>query len=196
MFEVENRELQSCYNKNTLNKTFLVIVVLVIIGVGIFFFTRKQGGNEGSSVDSSMPVPENNTIEGKKVSKEGYSGNLLAGSGSPYLEFTKADYDKALSEGKVIFLEFYADWCPICRAQTPDLNAGFDSLSNPNVVGFRVNYNDSETDVSEKDIAKQFNITYQHTHVILKNGKEVYRSSDQLSKEDFLEVVADAVGSQ
>lgn len=172
-----------------MNKTLLIIVVLVIIGGGIFYFTQKQGGNEGSSVDSSMPVPENNTAEEKTVTKEGYAGSLLAGSNSPYLEFTKADYDKALSEGKVIFLEFYADWCPICRAQTPELNAGFDSLNDPNVIGFRVNYNDSNTDAVEKDLAKEFNITYQHTHVILKNGKEVYRSSDQLSKEDFLELV-------
>ena len=31
------------------------------------------------------------------------------------------------------------------------------------VVGFRVNFNDTETDSEEKALAKEFGVTYQHT---------------------------------
>lgn len=116
---------------------------------------------------------------------DGYAGGLLAGKSSPYLIFNKADYDKAIVEGKIVFLDFYANWCPICRAEAPEIKAGFDGLNRSDVVGFRVNYNDPDTDDDEKALAAQFSIPYQHTKVILKNGKEVYRSSDQWTADDF-----------
>jgi hypothetical protein len=44
------------------------------------------------------------------------------------------------------------------------------------VTLFRVNYNDTDTDQEEKDLAKQYAVTYQHTFVqIDEGGKEVTR---------------------
>ncbi len=119
---------------------------------------------------------------GEAMAKSSYAGEVLAGSSSKYLSFVKADYDAALKSDNVILLDFFANWCPICRAETPELKAGFDALTTDKVVGFRVNYNDSDTDADEKALATQFHIPYQHTKVILKGGKEVGRSSDQWDK--------------
>ena len=87
--------------------------------------------------------------------------------------------------GKIIVLDFYANWCPICRAEAPELKAGFDSLMTDAVIGFRVNFNDSDTDDDEKALAKQLAIPYQHTKVILKDGKEVLKSGDSWTRDDF-----------
>lgn len=115
----------------------------------------------------------------------GYQGKLLAGKSAPFLEFKKADYEKALLENKIILLDFYANWCPICRGEEPVLHQGFNLLTTDKIIGFRVNFNDSDTDEDEKALAKQFKITYQHTKIILKDGKEFSRSLDAWDKATF-----------
>lgn len=41
------------------------------------------------------------------------------------------------------------------------------------MVIFRVNYNDPETDDQEKELAKKYEITYQHTFVQVDEGGNV-----------------------
>lgn len=119
-----------------------------------------------------------------------FTGKVLAGSTTPYLEFTKADYDKALAEQKIIVLNFYANWCPSCQAEHPEALRAFNTLEANNVVGFRVNFKDSETDADEAALAKQFAIPYQHTKVVLKDGAEVARSSDNWDSNAYLAQIA------
>jgi len=115
-----------------------------------------------------------------------FSGKVLAGTASPYIEFNKADYEKALSENKKILLYFYASWCPICKKEQPELFAAFNELNDPNIVGFRVSYNDNE-DADEKSLAKQFGVAYQHTKVILKDGKLAAKYPDSWNKQRYLD---------
>lgn len=163
-----------------MNKKLLLggLVTFAVLG-GIVFFVQSSNsfsGTPGIKKEESM-------IKEGKDSQSGYRGKILAGKNSPYLEFTKSAYDKALADGKIVLLDFYANWCPICRAEAPDLKAGFDALTSDKIVGFRVNYNDSDTDPDEKTLAKQFSITYQHQKRIIKNGKVVLQSADSWDKE-------------
>ncbi|MBI3282792.1 thioredoxin family protein [Candidatus Curtissbacteria bacterium] len=160
------------------NPLILIIPAVLIIGGIVIFFVVRGISQEQKSTVAQTAQQSPRTIQG-------YQGVVLAGSSSPYLEFNKTDYQKALFEKKIIILDFYANWCPICRAETPHLRAGFDSLTSEQVVGFRVNFNDSDTDNDEKELAKEFEIPYQHTKVILKNGQEVKRSGDQWDEETF-----------
>ena len=168
-----------------MKKLLLVIIPIVIIVVGILVLGSRNKENPQN--------PKTQNIENSKeqTSRQipGYQGNVLTNEGSPYLEFTKIDYEKALAEGKIIVLNFYANWCPVCRVEQPEVIKGFDSLNSSDVVGFRVSFNDSDTDDDEKQLAKQFKIPYQHTKLILKNGQEVKRSGDQWDKETFLKEV-------
>ncbi len=148
----------------------LLLITAVTIGVASFrSMTRKTIGN-GTVVK---------TMEGEKI----------AGAASVYLAYGKNDYQRALDGDKIILLSFYADWCPFCRAEEPEIEVGFNNLASDKLVGFRVNYNDSETDADEKALADQYKITYQHTKVILKNGVEVFRTGDTWTKEDFASIV-------
>ncbi len=116
-----------------------------------------------------------------------YAGQRLAGSASPLLVYTKSDYEKAVSSDKLVVLYFYANWCPICREEVPNaLIPAFDDLSRGDVVGFRVNYNDGETDRDEENLARQFGVAYQHTKVFIKNGRQALKSPESWEKSRYL----------
>ncbi|MBI2652749.1 thioredoxin family protein [Candidatus Woesearchaeota archaeon] len=116
-----------------------------------------------------------------------YSGKVLAGASSKYLDFNKEDYDKALKEKKKILLYFYANWCPICKKEQIDTFAAFNEVNDPDLIGFRVNYRDGDDDEYEKALAKEFGVSYQHTKIILRNGQRVLKAPDSWSKQRYLD---------
>lgn len=160
------------------NPLYLAVPAILIVGALIFFAAKSSQSQPQDQTVAKSPKQQDKTIPG-------YQGNVLAGTTSPYLQFTKADYQKALSENKIILLDFYANWCPICRSESPHLKSGFDGLTTDKVVGFRVNFNDSDTDDDEKMLASEFDIPYQHTKVLLKNGQEVKRSGQKWDQQTF-----------
>lgn len=166
------------------------LVALAILGGGFFYLSTKKQVTPKPAV---QPLQEESTTSAQ--TQNGYVGKVLAGTTSPFLEFKREDYNKALSENKIIVLNFYANWCPICRAEAPAIHEGFNSLTTDRLVGFRVNFNDSDTDKDEEALAKDFKIPYQHSKVILKNGKEFSRSLDSWDKAIFDQEVKKALSN-
>lgn len=114
---------------------------------------------------------------------------VLAGTTTQYIGFSQAGYEQALAEGKTILLYFYANWCPICKAEEPEISAAFSRMGYADVVGFRVNYRDSDTDSYEEGLARQFGITYQHTKVVIKGGERVLKSPDSWDTQRYLDEI-------
>lgn len=87
-----------------------------------------------------------------------------------YVEYSEEALTAA-SGRRVLF--FYASWCPTCKPADANFKANEAKIPEDLTV-IRVNYNDSETDEEEKDLAKKYGITYQHTYVqIDANGNEI-----------------------
>ena len=134
--------------------------------------------------DGEMMIEEDSMMEKDEMMEEEsmmkleFLGQVLAGKESPLLDFDKSDYDKAVASDKLIVLYFYANWCPICREEFPKMQSAFNQISGDGVVGFRVNYNDSDTDNNEKELAREFGIAYQHTKVFLKNGQRILKAPE------------------
>ncbi|HLC60119.1 MAG TPA: thioredoxin family protein [Candidatus Nanoarchaeia archaeon] len=145
---------------------------------------------DGIFIKADDMMENEKMMKNKSMMGASYNGKVLAGTDSPYLEFNKVDYDNALKENKKILLYFYANWCPICRVEQSNTFAAFNELKDTNLVGFRVNYKDSETDADEEALAKEFGIAYQHTKVILKNGQRVGKFPDSWDKQRYLDELA------
>ena len=123
------------------------IVIFVLVGGGLFITNQPSQKAE----TTKMMVDKNST--------------------SRYVEYSKAAYDQTADKRRVLY--FYATWCPSCKVANEDFTANPDKIPE-DVVVIRINYNDPNTDQEEKDLAKKYAITYQHTFVqIDPQGKEI-----------------------
>jgi len=88
--------------------------------------------------------------------------------------YKKELFDKALSDGKVVVVSSWIKYCTSCASQMKILKKAKNDFDNIEYFAF---------DVTNKEIAKFFNVQYQTTLLIFKNNKEVYRSIGETTKE-------------
>lgn len=172
-------------------KTYIVPVILIVIVAvgGVLVVSQMEKSDmvgrgdiaeqKPSKVDVVTEKQEDKVVDGQGEAPVGgfdkdMDGIVLNSGVTKYYDFSQKQFEKALDEGKVVYLEFYATWCPICIAQESDIIKGLNELNDPNVIGFRVNYKDNDTDEFEKKLAEKYNVTYQHTKVILVDNEPVY----------------------
>jgi cytochrome c biogenesis protein CcmG/thiol:disulfide interchange protein DsbE len=60
--------------------------------------------------------------------------------------------------GKAVFLNFWASWCPPCRAEAKDLEAAWREVKDQNMIFIGVALQD--TDENSRAFLREFNVTY------------------------------------
>jgi thiol-disulfide isomerase/thioredoxin len=104
---------------------------------------------------------------------------LAASAWAGELPYEKAAFEKALAQGKPVIVDFFADWCPTCKAQKPHVQSLMGTPKMKDVTLFVADYD------KEKDLKKALRVTQQSTFVVFKGGKEVGRATGQTAKEDL-----------
>ena len=98
--------------------------------------------------------------------------------------FTKELFDKAQSEGKVVLVSSWIKYCSSCASQMKVLEKAKNEFDNIEYFTF---------DVTNKEIAKLFDVQYQTTFLIFKDNKEVYRSIGETSRDLIYEAIKTSI---
>ena len=98
--------------------------------------------------------------------------------------YKKELFDKALSDGKVVVVSSWIKYCTSCASQMKILKKAKNDFDNIEYFAF---------DVTNKEIAKFFNVQYQTTLLIFKDNKEVYRSVGETTKDLIYEALKNSI---
>ena len=113
---------------------------------------------------------------------------VLTASGAGAFEiqpYTRSAAQSAIDSGKVVVLEIYASWCPICMMQASSVEAIKDKPDYRNISFFRIDYD------AQKDVVNKLNAP-RSTLIVYRGGKEVGRKSWGPSQEDVAKILMKA----
>ena len=93
-------------------------------------------------------------------------------------------FDKALSDGKVVVVSSWVKYCTSCGSQMKILDKAKNDFDNIEYFKF---------DVTNKEIARMFDVQYQTTLLIFKDNKEIYRSIGETSKDLIYKAIQSSI---
>ncbi len=96
--------------------------------------------------------------------------------------FNKESFDKALGEGKLMMVDFWADWCGPCKMLGPVIDSLAEQYADKAVVG-KVNVD------NEQELAIRYGVMTIPTVIFFKDGKEVDRKVGVMPPAAFTEVL-------
>ncbi len=183
---------------------FVLAMMILLFGCATGTQTRNENMkiNKSFEDDDNGETAEERAAEEKAIKENNHgtekaaSSEKIAGNTTSYLRYTEATFNKARNENKVIYLYFYATWCPICKKERPTILDAFDEMKFDDVVGFEVHFNDDNTTDEDRAAARKFGVAYQHTTIILnKKGDVSYRSLSPILKDEIISNIREAGGS-
>ena len=98
--------------------------------------------------------------------------------------FDKKLFDKAQSEGKVVVINSWIEYCSSCASQMKALKQLKNEFENVEYYAF---------EVTNREIAKLLDVQYQTTLLIFKNNKEVHRSIGVTNKDAIYKVIKSSI---
>ena len=98
--------------------------------------------------------------------------------------FDKNLFDKAQSEGKVVVINSWIEYCTSCASQMKALKQLKNEFENVEYYAF---------EVTNREIAKLLDVQYQTTLLIFKNNKEVHRSIGVTNKDAIYKVIKSSI---
>lgn len=95
------------------------------------------------------------------------------------IHVTKENYEtEVLKSGKVVLLDFYADWCGPCKMVAPILEEI--AADYPEITVGKINVD------NDMELATRFNVTSIPLIVVMKDGEVINKSLGYCPKEELL----------
>ena len=98
------------------------------------------------------------------------------------IHFNKETFEKTLNEGKLMMVDFWAEWCGPCQMLGPVIEALAEKYEGRAVVG-KINTDE------EQELAMGFGITGIPTVIFFKDGKEIDRLVGVMPPDAFIQVL-------
>ena len=138
-------------------------ILVVMFGIYIFVLAPRM--------KSSITNSNTSTISQSHTNSTPNQNNLYEAETDRYVIYKNGLIEASADTRRILF--FYANWCSTCIPADKAIREGVSQIPQ-DVTIIRVNYNDTDTDEEEKDLARKYGITYQHTFVqIDSDGKVV-----------------------
>ena len=94
----------------------------------------------------------------------------------------KGKFDSIINDSRPVIVDFHAIWCSPCKIQSPILKEVASEL------GERVRFIKIDVD-NNGEIASRYNVQSVPTIIVFKNGKQVWRQSGVVSKNQLKSVL-------
>ena len=98
------------------------------------------------------------------------------------IHFNKETFEKTLSEGRLMMVDFWAEWCGPCQMLGPVIESLAEKYEGRAVIG-KVNTDE------EQELAMGFGITGIPTVIFFKDGKEIDRKVGVMPPDAFIQVL-------
>ena len=98
------------------------------------------------------------------------------------IQFNKESFDKALGEGKLMMVDFWADWCGPCRMLSPVIDRLAEQYEGQ-VISGKVNVDD------EQELAIRYGVMSIPTVIFFKDGKEIDRKVGVMPGDAFVQTL-------
>jgi len=98
----------------------------------------------------------------------------------------KGDFNEIINSSKPTLVDFYADWCGPCKAQSPILKeVSHEASDRVRIIKIDVDKNNL--------VASKYQIRGVPTLILFKNGQPVWRQSGVANKQQLMNLIAQNV---
>lgn len=161
------------------NLTYFLIggLTLIVVAVAIVIISQQQ---EDTSTEEKAPQEQETTstqqgnnldiqLPSKPIEQldDVTAGGVITGPDTPqlhnpqYLAYNETTFERFFAENRQIVLFFHASWCPTCKVLDEDITERLNELPSDTAI-LKVDYD------SYPDLKREYNITYQHTLIFIK----------------------------
>ncbi|MBU3088223.1 TlpA family protein disulfide reductase [Clostridium gasigenes] len=185
-----------------MKKSLFILAITILFGVSLYTvinYNKNKTINLGNSNNISLPVE----TDGNKIDME----NSQTTTKEKAIDFKLKDLngkDVSLNDfkGKNVLLNFWATWCPPCKAEMPDIEKLYQENKNSDLVILAVNLGEDKQTVksfieknkytfdilldSDQDVAIKYNIVSIPTSFFIdKEGNIVSKKIGAMTLEEM-----------
>lgn len=135
----------------------LALLVVLTVGLAIWYFQVRGGNGSGGAVNGDygiVELPAGLNPTGKDPAAQ--EGRAAPGFELPGIGGSPVRLDAF--RGKYVLLNFWATWCPPCRAETPELQQFYETNAADGWVVIGINQQESPEQAS--GFLEKFGVTY------------------------------------
>ncbi|MBK5240979.1 TlpA disulfide reductase family protein [Clostridium sp.] len=192
-----------------MKKLILPLLIVLVFGISIYTVTNY---NKNKAKDLALTKvensEENNTTKSAEstTEKEPTPDKSTVLDKTPALDFKLKDLngkEVSLSDfkGKKVFLNFWASWCPPCKAEMPDIEKLYNETKNSDLIILAVNLGENKSDVtsfindnkysfpvlldSDQNVAAQYNIQYIPTSFFINAEGNIIKTKGPMTLEEM-----------
>ncbi|WP_425449020.1 TlpA family protein disulfide reductase [Dethiothermospora halolimnae] len=134
-----------------------IYIILMVLAIGILTIGCSEEDNikdKNKNIETNDDNAKNNEEDTSEEEKEGEDEfpNITIGEEAP--DFTLENLDGDLvslsdHEGEIVFINFWASWCPPCKEEMPDINKLYLEKKDDNFTVLAVNSGEEKSTASK-----------------------------------------------